>query len=459
MKGHIFRQYDIRGIVGEELTEEVARDIGRAVGTHLKERNKNKIVVGRDVRNSSLSLKNELVEGILSTGCGVIDVGIVPTPLLYFSIYLYSQGGGVMVTGSHNPPEYNGFKICKGLDSIYGEEIQRLRRMIEDKKFIKGTGTLQEKDPKDEYIEFLLRRVKIKKPLKLIIDAGNGTAGLVVPSLMKRLNLEFECLYCNPDGNFPHHLPDPTIPQYMEDLIKEVKEKKGDIGIGYDGDSDRIGAVDDRGRIIWGDKLLCLYARKLLERNPGARIIMDIKCSSSVVEYIERYGGKPIMWKTGHSLIKEKMKKEDVLLAGEMSGHMFFKDNYLGYDDAIFASLRLIEILSESEKKFSELVNEIPYYSSTPEIRVDCPDDKKFECVEELKKYFKSQYKTIDIDGVRILFENGWGLIRASNTQPILVLRFEGKTEESREKIKNIVMEKLKDYSYIDLKSKILERG
>ena len=450
MRSHIFRQYDIRGVVGEDLTEEVAKDIGKAVGSYLRNYGKD-VVIGRDNRNSSQFLRDGLVEGLLSTGCNVIDIGVLPTPLLYFSIHLYSQTGGVMITGSHNPPEYNGFKICKGLTTIYGDEIQKLRMMIEEKKFVEGTGRLVEKNPKDEYIEFISAKVTIEAPVKLIIDTGNGTSGLVVPSLMGRFNIDFDCLYCEPDGNFPHHLPDPTIPEYMEELIREVKRKGADVGIGYDGDADRIGAIDEQGRIVWGDKLLCLYAQKVLREHPHSKIIMDVKCSQATVEYIEKYGGKPLMWKTGHSLIKEKMKEENALLAGEMSGHMFFKDNYLGYDDAIFASLRLLEILSQSGKKFSSIVDEIPYYYSTPEIRIDCPDEKKFEVVEKLKVYFKSKYKTIDIDGVRILFENGWGLVRASNTQPILVLRFEGKSEEDLERIKSIVMEKLKNYNYLTL--------
>ncbi len=266
---------------------------------------------------------------------------------------------------------------------------------------------------------------------------------------MKKLNLKPSYIYLEPDGNFPNHLPDPTIPEYMEDLINEVKKQNANLGIGYDGDADRIGVVDDKGRMAWGDKLLCLYAREILSRHPKAKIIMDVKCSQATVEYIEKYGGEAIMWKTGHSLIKEKMKETGALLAGEMSGHMVFKDNYLGFDDAIFASLRLLDILSKSDKKLSELFNEIPSYYSTPEIRVDCPEEKKFEVVEELKKYFKKRYKTIDIDGVRILFENGWGLIRASNTQPILVLRFEAKTEKELEKIKKEVKDKLKEYPFL----------
>jgi phosphomannomutase/phosphoglucomutase len=448
MNPNIFREYDIRGLVGKDLTKEVAKNIGQAVGTYLKKYG-NKIVVGKDNRKSSPLLANALIEGLLSTGCDVIDIGTLPTPVLYFSIDLYSQTGGVMLTGSHNPPEYNGFKICKGLSSIYGDEIQKLKQIIEAKKFEGGKGNLIKKNPKDDYLDFIVKKINIISDLKVVIDAGNGTSGFVVPSLMKKLNLNPSYLYIEPDGNFPNHLPDPTIPKNMEDLINKVKELNADIGIGYDGDADRIGAIDDKGRIVWGDKLLCLYAKDILSRYPNSKIIMDVKCSQATIEYIEKYGGKPIMWKTGHSLIKEKMKEEGALLAGEMSGHMFFKDNYLGFDDALFASLRLLEILSKNKTKFSQLVDEIPHYYSTPEIRIDCPEQEKFKVVDELKAYFKKKYKTIDIDGVRILFENGWGLIRASNTQPMLVLRFEAKSEKELDKIKNEIKNKLEEYPFI----------
>lgn len=448
MNPHIFREYDIRGLVEKDLTETVAKQIGQAIGTYLKKYG-NKIVVGKDNRKSSSLLADALIEGILSTGCDVIDIGTLPTPVLYFSIHLYSQTGGVMLTGSHNPPEYNGFKVCKGLSSLYGKEIQKLRHIIESKNFVKGEGKLSRKNPKQDYIDFVSKKVKIDPDLKIVIDAGNGTSGFLIPELMEKLNFNPSYLYIEPDGNFPNHLPDPTVVRNMQDLIAKVKQLKADIGIGYDGDADRIGAIDDRGRIVWGDKLLCLYAKEVLSRHPHSKVIMDVKCSQAVIEYIERYGGKPIMWKTGHSLIKEKMKKEGALLAGEMSGHMFFKDNYLGFDDAFFASLRLLEILSKTKEKFSQLVDKIPNYYSTPEIRIDCPEHEKFKVVENLKKYFKKKYRTINIDGVRILFENGWGLVRASNTQPILVLRFEAKTEQDLQEIKNEIKKKLSEYPFI----------
>jgi len=451
IKKEIFRQYDIRGIVGEDLTPEVAEYIGKAFGTYLRERGGKSVCVGKDVRISSPALKDSLVSGLLSTGVKVIDIGTVPTPVLYFSIHHFSADGGIMVTGSHNPIEYNGFKICHGLFSIYGEEIQNLRRKIEREEFLEGKGEYREEDPRPAYIDTLSSLVKIQKNLKVVVDAGNGTAGSIVKPLFEKLGIKLIGLYMEPDGRFPHHLPDPTIPAYMEDLIKKVKEVGATVGIGYDGDADRIGAVDEKGEIVWGDKLLALFSKKILKEHPGSTIIMDVKCSQGVVEYIQKLGGNPLIWKTGHSLIKEKMRKEKALLAGEMSGHMFFADNYLGFDDAIFASLRLLEILSEENRPLSELVKEIPYYYSTPEIRVDCPEDKKFQVVNELKEYFAKRYPIIDVDGVRFITSKGWGLIRASNTQPILVLRFEAKEKSALEDLKNEVKEKLKDYPFVPL--------
>ena len=447
----IFRQYDIRGVVGKDLNEETAYLIGKAFGTYIQEKAGKRVSVGRDVRLSSPSLKNSLVEGLVSTGCEVIDIGIVPTPLLYFSIYHFNSDGGVMVTGSHNPKEYNGFKVCVGLFSIYGEEIQNLYRMIEDSNFNKGKGSVTEDNPRPAYIEEVAGKVKVSRPLKVAADFGNGTAGEIVALLFQKLNVELLPLYPEPDGRFPNHLPDPTIPEYMKDLIALVKKEKAFLGIGFDGDGDRIGVIDEKGEIIWGDKLLGLFSRKVLKNSPGAPIIMDVKCSQGVAEYIEKLGGKPLIWKTGHSLIKEKMREVGAPLSGEMSGHMFFKDNYLGYDDAIFAAARLLEIISEEGKPLSELVQEIPTYYSTPEIRVDCPEEEKFRVVEEVKKYFAEKYPVIDVDGVRFITSNGWGLIRASNTQPILVLRFEAKEKEGLKELKKEVKDKFKDYPFLPL--------
>ncbi len=452
MNPAIFRQYDIRGLAETDLTDDVVCSIGKAFGTIIRRAELKKIALGTDVRLSSHRLKDALSEGILSTGCDVIDVGVVPTPVLYFSIFHYLTDGGIMITGSHNPKEYNGFKLCKGETTIYGDEIQDLKKIIEKKDFIKGKGSIESKDPVDAYIELLKTKVKIERPLKIIVDPGNGTAGPIARKLFKDLGCEVECIYCEPDGNFPNHLPDPTVPEYIVDLIRLVKGEKADLGIGYDGDGDRIGVIDENGNIIWGDKLLALFSKEILEKKKGLPIIFEVKCSQGLVEFIESHGGVPIMWKTGHSLIKAKMKEEDSPLAGEMSGHMFFKDNYYGYDDAIFASLRLLQIISKTDEPLSKLASEIPYYHSTPEIRVDCSDETKFGIVEKVRDYFKKNYDVIDIDGVRVLFGDGWGLVRASNTQPVLVLRFEAKTEERLEEIKKIVLNKLREFPSVGLK-------
>ncbi len=447
----IFRQYDIRGIAGQDVTEETAYLIGKAFGTYIQDKAGKKVAVGRDVRLTSVSFRNSLVEGLISTGCEVTDVGVVPTPVLYFSIHHFNSDGGVMVTASHNPKEYNGFKICVGLFSIYGEEIQKIYRMIEEGSFQEGKGSVAEADPRAAYIEEVTSKVNVDKNLKIAADFGNGTAGEVATSLFRKLGVELLPLYTEPDGRFPNHLPDPTIPEYMKDLSELVKKEKALLGIGFDGDGDRIGVVDEKGEIIWGDKLLGIFSRKVLKNLPGATIIMDVKCSQGVAEYIEKLGGKPLIWKTGHSLIKEKMRETGAPLAGEMSGHMFFKDNYLGYDDAIFAAARLLEIISEEHKPFSELINEIPAYYSTPEIRVDCPEKEKFRIVEDVKSYFSQKFPVIDVDGIRFITPKGWGLIRASNTQPILVLRFEAKGKEELEELKQQVKERFKKYPFLPL--------
>lgn len=446
MNPYIFREYDIRGVADTDLTDEVVERIGLAFGTLLSRNGAEEVVVGRDVRLSSERLSKTVINGMLQTGKRIIDVGVVPTPVLYFSLYHYDSDGGVMVTGSHNPKEYNGFKLCSGKSNIYGKTIQELRKLAEEGKFIRGSGSVRSDNPIPAYIEAIKERVELKRPLKILIDPGNGTAGPIAKKLFEKLGMYVECLYCEPDGNFPHHLPDPTVEKYMEDLMNRVRMKGADVGIGYDGDGDRIGVVDEKGKIIWGDRLLGIFSSGLLKRRPGAKIIFDVKCSQGLIEFIRSRGGIPLMWKTGHSLIKAKMKEEDAFLAGEMSGHMFFADNYYGYDDAIYASARLLEIVSQASVPLSSLAAEVPYYYSTPEIRVDCEDEKKFEIVEELKRYFAEEHEIIAIDGVRVIFDEGWGLVRASNTQPVLVLRFEAKTPENLEKIKTIVFNKLNEF-------------
>jgi len=445
MNPEIFREYDIRGIVDSDITDEDVIRIGKGVGTFLRQHGRRQLSVGRDCRLSSDRYSKKVIEGLLSTGCNVVDIGVCPTPLFYFSIQHLKKEGGVMVTASHNPPEYNGFKLCIDLDSIFGDDIQKISDIISEGSFAQGEGSLATTDVVMPYKAFMENNVSISRPIKVGIDAGNGTAGVLAVPILKKLNCEVHDLYCDMDGTFPNHPSDPTVLKNMEDLIALVREKGLDIGIGYDGDGDRIGVVDEKGDIIFGDKLMILFAREILTRKPGATIISEVKCSKTMYDDIEKHGGRPIMWKTGHSLIKKKMKVEKAELAGEMSGHMFFADRYFGYDDAIYASCRILEILADTGKKISELLSDIPRTYTTPEIRVDCPDDRKFSIVEEVTEYFREHYNIIDIDGVRVLFEDGWGLVRASNTQPALVLRFEATTEQRLSEIRTLIETKLAD--------------
>ena len=443
---NIFREYDIRGIAEKDLTDNMVEAIGKSYATYLGNNGLRKFVVGRDVRLSSERIQAALIKGIISTGADVINIGLVPTPVLYFSIVQLNADGGIMVTGSHNPIEFNGLKMCHGIASVYGEQIQQLKQIIEHGEFIKGQGTVVDKDIVDEYVRTIKSKIKLNRKLKIVIDAGNGTAGEIAPQLWEDLGCEVIRLYCELDGNFPNHLPDPTVPKYVVDLQKLVLEHQADLGIGYDGDADRIGVIDDRGRIIYADRLIALFSRDVLKRMPQSTIVFDVKCSQALPEYIERYGGVPLMWKTGHALLKAKMKQENSPFAGEMSGHIFFKDEYFGFDDAIYASGRLLRILDETGNKLSQLIDEIPYFISTPEIRIECADEAKFDVIANLVEEFKKEQDVIDIDGARVQFGDGWGLVRASNTQPVLVLRFEAKTEERLEEIKNIFKTKLNQY-------------
>ena len=376
----------------------------------------------------------------MSTGCELIDIGVVPSPLLYFSLFQLPVDGGVMITASHNPSEYNGFKLCVGRSSIYGQEIQDIRGMIEEEDFITGKGSLKyHENIIGTYINYILERVRLSRPVNIAIDCGNGTASLVAPELIKALGCKPLELYCTPDGRFPNHHPDPTDPHNLVDLIAKVKEHKLEAGLAYDGDSDRLGVVDDKGNILWGDQLLMIFARDTLKRKPGSTVIFEVKCSMTLEDDIAKNGGVPIMWKAGHSLIKSKMKETHAALAGEMSGHLFFADEYFGYDDAIYASVRLLRILSDEKRPLSEFLSDVRKTYSTPEIRVDCPDDKKFNVVSEVTNYYRGKYPIIDVDGVRVKFPTGWGLVRASNTQPALVLRFEADSPDALQKIQSEV--------------------
>lgn len=437
MNPGIFREYDIRGVVGIDIMEPDVIDIGRAYGTLLSKSGRKSVAVGRDCRTTSDTFADLFAQGILSTGIDVVDIGVCPTPVLYFSIHHLETGGGAMVTASHNPPEYNGFKLMNGLDSIHSQGLQDVRKIIESQDFVEGKGQLSQKDLITPYMENILNTINIKKPLKVGIDAGNGTGGVTALPVLKKLGCEVMDIYCDMDGRFPNHEADPTQKKNMLDLIKMVKENNLDLGIGYDGDGDRIGVVDRNGEIIYGDQLMVIYAREILSRKPGATFISEVKCSMVMYDDIRAKGGNAIMWRTGHSLIKKKMKEEDAALAGEMSGHMFFKDRYLGFDDALYASCRLLEIMADTGKDVHELIEDLPKTYTTPEIRVDCPDDIKFKAVDEIVACFKARQEVIDIDGLRAIYEDGWGLVRASNTQPALVLRFEALSQARLEEIRS----------------------
>jgi phosphomannomutase/phosphoglucomutase len=445
LKEHIFREYDIRGTFPDELNRDSVQRIGSAVGSYLLEKGAKEISLGRDCRLSSEPLGKALLEGLLGSGIHVVLVGTVPTPLLYFSIHALSLDGGVQITGSHNPPEFNGFKICLGTSTIHGAEIQEIRKLAVSGNWRKGRGMQREADVVGPYLDFLRENIQVG-PIKrrVVIDAGNGVGGLVAPQAYRAMGHEVIPLFCEPDGRFPNHHPDPTLPENLHTLIDKVKESGADLGIGFDGDADRIGVVDHQGRIIWGDQLLVVFSKDLLKRCRGGTIIAEVKCSQVLFDEIKRCGGRPVMWKAGHSLIKSKMKEENALLAGEMSGHIFFAERYLGFDDAVYAGARLLEILSRSEAPLSDFLSDLPKMVNTPEIRIDCPDDRKFRVVQELAETFKRDYPVIDVDGARVLFEGGWGLVRASNTQPVLVLRFEATDEARLEEIQRMFMEKLR---------------
>ncbi len=444
LNDEIFREYDVRGIVGSDLNPEFVYNFGRSIGTYAIPRGVKTMTLGMDCRLSSNTYSEALCKGIISTGIDVINIGLCATPMLYFSIRHLHSDGGVMVTGSHNPPEYNGFKICIGTDTIHGSDIQALRKIMENPQYVSGNGDVHQENISKPYEDYLFNNVSVGK-LNIVLDAGNGVGGLFALPLLKRFGCTVTDLYCDPDGRFPNHFPDPTVPDNLIDLISLVKATNADVGIAYDGDADRIGVVTDQGKVLWGDELLLLFARDILEKNPGASIIGEVKCSYKLFDDIKNNGGKAIMWKAGHSLIKSKMREEKALLAGEMSGHMFFADRYFGYDDAIYASLRLLEILSCTGKKISELMKGVPPSFTTPEIRITCPDHIKFQVVDDIRNHFKEVYNIIDIDGVRIFFEDGWGLIRPSNTQPVLVLRFEATTAERLHSIKDMVEATMKD--------------
>jgi phosphomannomutase / phosphoglucomutase len=431
LKPTIFREYDIRGIADSELLSPGVELLGRGLGTYLaRQTDGRKINVGRDCRLSSDRLRDALVKGLLATGCDVTDIGTVPTPILYFSAQYLKADGAIMITGSHNPSEYNGFKSVCGSGSLHGEAIQEVLKLIQRQDFESGAGKLSTVDVVTPFVDEIAGQFQFSRRIKVVADAGNGTAGPAMHRIFQKLNVDVTELYFDMDGHFPNHHPDPTVPANLAALVEKVRETGAELGIAFDGDSDRIGAVDEQGNVVYGDMLLLIYAREILQRKPGATFIGEVKCSQLMYDYINQWGGNAIMYKTGHSLIKAKMKKEHAELAGEMSGHMFFADRYRGYDDALYAACRLIEIVANAGQPLSAQLNGIPKTVSTPEIRVDCPDEVKFDLVRRVADHFKSVRKTVDIDGVRVIFPEGWGLLRASNTQPVLVMRFEAANPE-----------------------------
>ena len=450
MNLQVFREYDIRGVVDKDLTDEFVYALGRAFGTLVKRKYGDLVSVGGDIRLSTERFRKLIIDGIISTGLDVYDIGRCPTPAQYFSIIHLKCAAGVQITGSHNPPDYNGFKMTSESGSIFGDEIQEIKNLILENDFESGLGSVKKYDILSPYIERIVDGINLSKRIKVVLDSGNGAAGLVIEEIFDQLNVDSTYLFTEPDGLFPNHHPDPTIPENLKDLVKKVHEIDADIGISFDGDADRIGVVNAKGDIIWGDKLMILYSREVIKELGNVPIVFDVKCSQSLVEEIEKAGGTPVMWKTGHSLLKQKMKEIKSPLGGEMSGHIFFGDRYFGFDDAIYAAVRTVEILANSDKDIQGHLADVKDYVSTPEIRLNIrSDEEKFIIADKAKSYFSEKHKVNDIDGVRIFFDDGWGLVRASNTQPVIVARFEAQSQHSLEEIKNYVLNKLNDFGEI----------
>jgi phosphomannomutase / phosphoglucomutase len=447
LKQTIFREYDIRGIADTELTTEGVHGLGRALGTYLRRAGARSVTLGHDARLSGPRLRDALRDGLLASGCDTVDLGMVPTPVLYHAVTRSGGGAGVMITGSHNPPEYNGFKTMLGAGTLHGEAIQEVYRILRDADFLSGAGAASAAEAIPAYVEEVTSQFNFARRVKVVLDAGNGAAGPTLSLMLERLNIDAVPMFFEPDGRFPNHHPDPTVEEYLEALQAKVAETGAELGIAFDGDVDRIGAIDERGRVIWGDMLMLIFGREILSRKPGATFIGEVKCSQVMYDELRRLGGNPVMYKTGHSLIKAKMKESKAELAGEMSGHMFFADRYLGYDDALYSACRLIEIVAASGRPLSAQTEGLPAMICTPELRVDCPDERKFDVVQRTKHYFEQRYETIGIDGVRVLFKDGWGLVRASNTQPVLVLRFEATSpellEQYRREVESVVHDML----------------
>ncbi len=442
---HIFREYDIRGVADRDMTSDVIESIGKAYATFLIRDNKKAIVLGRDCRVSSPRIHDALVKGILSAGMDITDLGMTTTPALYFAVHHLNADGGIMITGSHNPPDQNGLKMNIGTSSLHGPQIQTLKQMIEKQDFLKGSGKISKREIMKEYEDYIFKGFKFKRKLKVVVDCGNGMTGLIAPHLIESFGHEVIKLYTEPDGKFPNHPADPSEPENLHDCIAAVKKHKADIGLAFDGDGDRCGVIDHEGNIIPGDKMMILYSRPILAENKGAVILADVKCSNLLFQDIEKHGGKAIMWKTGHSLIKAKMKETGALLAGEMSGHIFFKHRWFGFDSGVYSACRMLEILDQTGKTIPELLKDVPGTFATAEIRIECPDEIKFELIKQAVKELKSKYKVVDIDGARVEFPDGWGLVRASNTQPVLVTRFEATSEKRLTEIRSLIENTIKE--------------
>ena len=446
MNEFIFRKYDIRGVVATDFTDDVVQNLGRAFGTYVVRGGGKTVAVSGDIRPTTPGLIDNLTKGLMETGITVIDLGILPTPTNYYSMYELDVDGAVQITGSHNPPEFNGFKISLNQKAFHSEQIQDLKELIDTTDFEVGEGSVEKNDILPTYMDMLRSKISLDRPLKVAIDCGNAAGCITAPTIFKELGMEVTELFCDVDGTFPNHHPDPTEDHNLIDLIAEVQKGGYDFGVAFDGDADRVVAVDEKGGIIRADDLIAIFLPEII-KNKGDAIVFDVKCSQALEDMIHRYGGTPVMWKTGHSLIKDKMRELNVNFAGEMSGHIFFADDFYGFDDAVYVALRLAQFISRGDKKLSEYTAEIPVYYSTPELRMGCKDDiEKFEIAEKATAYFTQKYDCITVDGVRIQFGDGWGLVRASNTQPVLVCRFEAQTQARMEEIQDLVLGKLAEF-------------
>ena len=450
---YIFREYDIRGKVSDDFPPEVVEALGKGFGTYIKRGGGQEIALSGDIRLTTPDLMEQFKTGVLSTGVDVIKIGILPTPANYYSMFSLGVAGAVQITGSHNPPEFNGFKLSRDKKAVFGEAIQEIRVIIEKEDYETGEGTEASYDILTKYKRMIASKIDIKKRMKVVMDCGNAAGAICAPEIFKNLNVDLTELYCDVDGTFPNHHPDPTVKENLVDLINLVKKGSYDIGLAFDGDADRVGVVDETGDIVWADQLIALFLPEVVEE--GDEILYDVKCSQALEEMIVKYGGKPVMWKTGHSLIKQRMSELNCKLGGEMSGHIFFADDYFGYDDAIYVAARIVQTLSRTDQKLSQLKAELPKYYSTPEMRLEAEsDEEKFRIAKEAVAYFTENYDCSTVDGVRIKFGDGWGLVRSSNTQPVIVCRFEANTAERMEEIQSIVMNKLQEIGTLKVDAK-----